>query len=245
VALLKDEAVLTIDTSGAGLHKRGYRSLSAPAPLRETLASVMLTLSNWRPQYPLVDPCCGSGTILIEAVMKALNLAPGLGRSFAAQEWPQISPSLWDSVREEARDLARSLPELRVEGYDLDPEVLSLARYHARQAGAEAHIHFQRRALTDFKSAKKYGSIITNPVYGHRMEDPEAAGALYLNMGKVFQGLDTWSVYILTSHPDFELLYGRKASKTRKLYNGRIECRLYQYHGPRPKRQETQVRCNI
>jgi len=235
--LNKDIATLVIDTSGAGLHKRGYRKLSTAAPLKETLAQVMLTLSNWRPHIPLVDPFCGSGTIPIEACLKAMKIAPGLNRDFVCETWPQIAPELWKRAREEARDAVEIIPDLRVEGYDIDAAALSMARYHAKLAGVDSYIHFQQRDVKDFSSAKKYGAIITNPVYGERLADSQEAAELYSLMGKVFAKLDTWSFYILTSHPAFEKHFGRKATKNTKLFNGRLECRLYQYHGPRPPKK--------
>lgn len=236
VKILKDIVTLVIDTSGVGLHKRGYRKLGTTAPLKETLAAVMLTLSNWRSQTPLVDPFCGSGTIPIEAALRAMNIAPGLKREFVSETWPQLEPRLWQQARQEAQGVIEIIPDLRIEGYDLDGEVLSMARYHAKLAGVEPYIHFQQRDVKDLRSSKKYGAIITNPIYGERLADAEAAAELYRIMGRAFQGLDTWSYYILTSHPEFEMNFGRKATKNTKLFNGRLECRLYQYHGPRPPR---------
>jgi len=241
VKILKDVATLVIDTSGMGLHKRGYRKLGTTAPLKETLAAVMLTLSNWRPQWPLIDPFCGSGTIPIEAAMKAMNMAPGLKREFVCETWPQIDAQLWKKARREAEEAIQVVPDLRIEGYDLDQEVLSIARYHAKLAGVEPYIHFQQRDVRDLKSSKKFGSIITNPIYGERLANLEEAAALYRLMGEVFSKMDTWSFYILTSHPDFERHFGKKATKNTKLFNGRLECRLYQYHGPRPPREARQT----
>jgi len=237
----KDQVTMLLDASGDGLHKRGWRKLNAQAPLKETIAAVMLTLSNWRPEQTLVDPFCGSGTILIEGALKALGVAPGINRSFAGEKWPQIPVQIWNEVREEARQAAADrmkekgevLGGMRLEGYDIDPGVLSLARYHAKLAGVEQYIHFQQRDVRDFHSAKKYGAVITNPAYGERMGDAAEAAKLYRTMGEVFAPLDTWSFYILTSHQGFEGAFGRRATKNTKLFNGRLECRLYQYHGPR------------
>jgi putative N6-adenine-specific DNA methylase len=198
----------------------------------------MLSLSNWRPDLPLADPFCGSGTILIEAVRKALCMAPGLGRNFAAEAWPQMPADCWRQAREEALSAIRVAPDLRVEGYDIDPDVLSMARYHAKLAGVEEHIHFQCRDIRDFRSAKKYGAIITNPAYGERMGDAGEAARLYGIMGRALAPLDTWSFYVLSAHPSFEEAFGRPAAKRTKLFNGKLECRLYQYHGPRPPRRE-------
>lgn len=235
VALLKDMATLTIDTSGPGLHKRGYRKLSAAAPLKETLAAAMIELSRWQPDRVLVDPFCGSGTIPIEAALMALNRAPGLNREFAAEKWPVIPARLWRSARQEAMDLILPRAELQIRGTDIDREVLGLARYHARRAGVEGHIHWQRMPVSELSTQKKYGYLICNPPYGQRLEEMRDVERLYREMGKVFKGLDTWSFYVLTAHHGFERLFGRSADKRRKLYNGRIECQYYQFFGPRPQ----------
>ncbi|MDR0469388.1 MAG: class I SAM-dependent RNA methyltransferase [Peptococcaceae bacterium] len=240
--ITQDQVSLMLDTSGDGLHKRGWRKLGSQAPLKETIAAVMLTLSNWRPEQILVDPMCGTGTILIEGALKTLGAAPGLKRSFASETWPQVPAPLWKQVREGARQAASDrqkereavLADMRLEGYDVDADALSMARYHARLAGVEKYIHFQQRDIKDFRSSKKYGAIITNPAYGERLGDAVQAAELYKVMGRVFAPLETWSYYILTSHQGFETAFGRKATKNTKLYNGRLECRLYQYHGPRP-----------
>jgi len=238
VALLEDQATLTIDTSGPGLHKRGYRRLVGPAPLRETLAAGLILLSFWRPDRPLVDPFCGSGTIPIEAALIGRNLAPGLQRSFAAEAWPNCPASLWDAARQEARDLARpSLPQ-RAIGTDADEESLSLARYHAEQAGVAGQIHWQRQPLAEIRSRQKYGFLVCNPPYGERLGEVQEAERLYREMGKVFKILETWSFYVLTSYPKFEELFGRKADKKRKLFNGRIECNYFQFFGPKPPRRQ-------
>ncbi len=236
VALLKDEATLTIDTSGAGLHKRGYRSLASPAPIKETLAAALVQLSYWRPERPFIDPLCGSGTIPIEAALIGLNIAPGLGREFAAEHWPVIPSGLWKQVRAEARRLIAYDRELNITGSDIDGDVLSLARYHAEQAGVDDQIVFQRLPLSDLSSPFQYGCIICNPPYGARLGEEQALESLYREMGAVFRRLDTWSFYVITSHRDFERLFGRRADRKRKLYNGRIECQYYQFHGPRPPR---------
>jgi len=235
VALLEDQATLTIDTSGPGLHKRGYRRLVGPAPLRETLAAGLILLSFWRPDRPLVDPFCGSGTIPIEAALIGRNLAPGLQRSFAAEAWPNCPASLWDAARQEARDLARpSLPQ-RAIGTDADEESLSLARYHAEQAGVADDVHFQQKRFADFTSKREYGCVISNPPYGERLGRQAEIEALYRTMPEVFRRLKTWSFYVLTAHPDFEALLGQSADRRRKLYNGPIQCTYYQYFGPKPR----------
>ncbi|HOV26527.1 MAG TPA: class I SAM-dependent RNA methyltransferase [Pseudobacteroides sp.] len=237
VALLKDMATLTIDTSGAGLHKRGYRKLVAHAPLKETLASAMLLISRWKHDRVLIDPFCGSGTIPIEAALIAKNIAPGLKRDFISEKWGNISPSIWNKAREEAHDLIINDRELRISGSDIDDEVMSLARYHAKQAGVENDIHLQRLAVADIKSRYKYGFIICNPPYGERIGESKEVEKLYRQMGQVFKQFDTWSYYILTSHPEFEKLFGSRANKKRKLYNGKIQCNYYQFYGPPPPKE--------
>lgn len=238
VALLKDVVTLTIDTSGPGLHKRGYRKLVGQAPLKETMAASLLALSYWNPDRTLLDPFCGTGTIPIEAALKGLNIAPGLRRNFAAEGWPMIPANLWEGARTEARELIRNDRELSISGFDIDEAALSLARHHAREAGVEKAVHFQHRDVADLQSSKKYGCIICNPPYGERLEDAPAAERLYKEMGRAFKKLETWSLYVLTSHPRFESLFGRKADKNRKLYNGKIECHYYQFYGPRPPARE-------
>ncbi|OPY56617.1 MAG: Ribosomal RNA large subunit methyltransferase K [Pelotomaculum sp. PtaU1.Bin035] len=239
VALLKDVATLTIDTSGAGLHKRGYRKLASPAPLKETLAAAMISLTRWHPDLALIDPLCGSGTIPIEAALAGLNLAPGLKRVFAAEKWPAIPARLWQIARQEAEDTALRHEKLTIRGTDIDKDVLSLARYHARLAGVEKQIHWQQLPVAELRARQNYGYIICNPPYGQRLEDIPAVERLYREMGRVFKTLDTWSFYVLTAHRDFEKLFGRWADKKRKLYNGRIQCNYYQFFGPRQPRRDT------
>lgn len=232
VSLLKDRAALTIDTSGPGLHKRGYRSRGGPAPLKETLAAALVLLSHWRPQRLLLDPFCGSGTILIEAAMIGDNIAPGLTRSFAAENWPQLS-ALWRVARREASAAIEDNP-LKLQGSDIDDGAVALARANADNAGVGDKIHFQRRELAQVSSAAKYGCFIMNFFYGERLE--AATAQLYREMGRVFVFWDIWLIYILTNQRDFEKHFGREAAKKRKLYNGRIECNYYQYIGPPPPR---------
>jgi len=238
VSLLKDVATLTIDTSGTGLHKRGYRKLSTAAPLKETQAAAMIKLSYWNPDRILLDPFCGSGTIPIEAALIGINAAPGLHRGFAAENWPNIPQRLWDEAREEAEDLIRRDIKLKIRGTDIDNKVMSIARYHAKLAGVSDQISFQQMDVADLRTKRKYGCVICNPPYGERLEDIKEVENLYRLMGRVFKPLDTWSLYILTSHRDFERLFGRKADRRRKLYNGRIECQYYQYFGPPPPKNE-------
>ncbi len=236
VGLLKDLVTLTIDTSGAGLHKRGYRKLVSAAPLKETLAAALIMISRWNRERVLIDPFCGSGTIPIEAALIGRNLAPGLKRSFTAESWGNIPTALWKQAREEALDSERKDCELRINGSDIDDEVMSLARYHAREAGVEKDVHFQRLPMADISSRYKYGFIICNPPYGERLGEAKDIEKLYRQMGTVFKKLDTWSHYILTAYPQFESLFGRRADKKRKLYNGKIMCNYYQFYGPPPPR---------
>jgi len=238
VALLKDVATLTMDTSGAGLHKRGYRKLGSEAPLKETLAAAMIMLSRWRSDRVLIDPFCGSGTIPIEAALIGLNIAPGLKREFDAERWPVVPGSMWLRAREEAGDAVIGDHKLAVHGFDIDKEVLSLARYHARQAGLGDLVTFQEKPVAELRARHKYGYIVCNPPYGIRLGEVNEVERLYREMGSVFKGLDTWSYYILSAHPEFERLFGSRSDKKRKLYNGRIQCNFYQYFGPRPPRRE-------
>jgi len=234
VALLDDEATLSIDTSGDGLHKRGYRRLASAAQLRETLAAALVQLSYWRPERPLVDPFCGTGTIVIEAALLGRHLAPGRHREFAAEHWPMFSAEFWQTAREEADDLA--LPPLaeRPMGTDIDAEALSLARYHAEQAGVAGDIHFQQRAFVDLLSPRDFGCTIMNPPYGIRMGGDREVEALYRSFPDVLRRLKSWSHYIFSARGDFEQLVGQKADRRRKLYNGQIACTYYQFHGPDP-----------
>ncbi len=234
VGLLKDMATLTIDTSGAGLHKRGYRKLVGEAPLKETMACAMLLISWWKEDRVLIDPFCGSGTIPIEAAMIAKNIAPGLKRSFAAENWNNIPVTLWKNAREEAIDLIKKDQVVRIQGTDIDEQAISLARYHAKQAEVDKFIHLQAMPVSEISSRYKYGFIICNPPYGERSGEIMDVEKLYTEMGEIFKKFDTWSFYILTSHPEFEKLFGRKANKKRKLYNGRIMCNYFQFFGPPP-----------
>lgn len=245
VALLKDVATLTLDTSGAGLHKRGYRKLSAQAPLKETLAAAMIDLSRWTPDRPFLDPFCGSGTILIEAALIGRNIAPGMVRQFPAMHWPTVSEDLWDQAIEEAEDLAKYDLPLEIIGSDIDSEVLSLANYHVRQANLKNAITIKQLPVKDVHVASKYGVIVSNPPYGERIGEKEEVEQAYTDLGRVCKAMDTWSEFILTSNERFEHFYGKRADKKRKLFNGRIECNLYQYLGPLPpKSQREKVGAN-
>ena len=234
VGLLKDVATITIDTTGSGLHKRGYRTLVTGAPLKETLAAAMLLISRWKPDRALIDPFCGSGTIPIEAALIGRNIAPGIKRNFSAEGWHQIPSKLWETAREEAADKIRKDIELRIHGSDIDADVISIARYHAKQAGVADDIHLQRLPVSDISSRYKYGFLICNPPYGERLGEMAETEELYRELGRVYKRFDTWSLYALTSHEQFEKFIGRKANKKRKLYNGRIQCNYYQFFGPPP-----------
>lgn len=234
VSLLKDVATLAIDTSGSGLHKRGYRQLASKAPLRETLAAALVQLSFWNADRLLVDPFCGSGTILFEAAMIGLNMTPGLNRTFDSENWPWIPSSVWKRAREEALDAIRRDVHFRLLGYDIDGKVLKIARHNAKLAGVDGYIDFHTQPFERFSTKRKYGCIITDPPYGERLGDRKEAEELYRQMGKLFKPLDTWSLYVLSPYEGFERLFGRKADRKRKLYNGRIKVYYYQFFGPRP-----------
>ncbi|KUO75779.1 MAG: N-6 DNA methylase [Desulfosporosinus sp. BRH_c37] len=240
VALLNDIVTLTIDTSGLGLHKRGYRQLAGQAPLKETLAAAMLQLSFWHKDRALIDPFCGTGTIPIEAAFIAQNRAPGLKRSFAAEKWPRIPKALWQEAWQEALDLWNRNVPLHIYGSDIDPNALSLARAHAIEAGVEDVIHFQRLPVADVRSRFKYGHMIANPPYGERLGDVTEIEGLYLELGETFNRLQNWSLHMLTTHQFPERLIGRRWDKSRKLYTGRLECHYFQFFGPRPPRETYQ-----
>lgn len=234
VALLHDEALLTVDTTGAGLHKRGYRLLVGEAQIRETMAAALVLLSFWDPERPLVDPFCGTGTIPIEAAMIGRNIAPGLRRGFMFEDWAQMDIEVWDAMRAEAEAAIRPPLSQRLIGTDLSEDALSLARKHASMAGVEADIHFQQRAFADLRAKADYGCLITNPPWGERLGQDDELRRLYGSFPEVLKGLATWSHFILTAFPDFERLVGQKADRRRKLYAANIETTYYQFHGPKP-----------
>jgi putative N6-adenine-specific DNA methylase len=234
VSILKDQVTLSIDTSGPGLHKRGYRTLVGEAPLKETLAAALVQLSFWQAERPFLDPFCGSGTIPIEAALLGRNIAPGVGRSFAAEDWPAIAKTLWHDARQEARDRIARAAKLSIVGSDIDDASLSLARKHAQNAQVEADVRFERRAFSDVKPKGEHGCLIANPPYGERSGDLDTAEDLARQFADLFPRFDTWSIYALSALPNFERLCRRTADRRRKLYNGRIPCTYYQFHGPRP-----------
>ena len=238
ISLLKDQATITLDTTGRGLHRRGYRLMNVAAPLRETLAAGLVLLSNWEPGAPLIDPFCASGTIPIEAAMIGHNIAPGLKRQFDAQSWPVFPPKLWIEARKEAQ--AAILPPLepKIIGTDIDAQALKFARQHAQLAGVENDIHFQQKDFADLTSQRHYGCVICNPPYGDRIGELAQLRPLYESMPAVFSRLPDWSFYIITAWNDFEKVIGLEATRRRKLYNSRIECTYFQFVGPKrpPKR---------
>lgn len=235
IFLLKDEVMVTIDTSGESLHRRGYRLLSSRAPLTETLAAALILLTPWKRDRILVDPFCGSGTFPIEAAMMAANIAPGMNREFTAEKWTNLIPrQLWYETVEEAREMVDMDIEADIQGYDIDAEVVKAARENAKRAGVDGLIHFQQRAVAELHHPKKYGFLITNPPYGERLEDKEHLPQLYRQIGEAYAGLNDWSLYMITSYEDAERYIGRRADKNRKIYNGMIKTYFYQFMGPKP-----------
>jgi putative N6-adenine-specific DNA methylase len=233
-SLNRDVVSLTIDTTGPGLHKRGYRKETGEAPLRETLAAGIVLLSGWKPDRILADPFCGSGTIAIEAALIGKNIAPGLKRSFVSETWWQMPDRIWSSVREEAKGQINDA-SFRILASDRDGAVLKKARENAQKADVSDSVVFQMLPVDEFRSQKKYGYIICNPPYGERTGEEEEIEDLYTAMGETFSQLESWSFFILTAHAGFQRLFGRRATKNRKLYNGMIQCYLYEYFGPKPE----------
>lgn len=235
VFLMKDEVTVGLDTTGESLHKRGYRKLKAKAPIAENLAAALIMLTPWRENRILVDPFCGSGTIPIEAAMMAAHMAPGMNRGFTAETWRHIVDSkCWYRAADEAESMVNLDVETDIQGYDIDDEMVSIARANARMAGVEKLIHFQRRGVEQLSHPKKYGFIITNPPYGERLEDKENLPRLYGTIGERYRLLDSWSLYLITSYENAEQAIGRKADKNRKLYNGMMKTYFYQFAGPKP-----------
>ena len=234
VFIHKDKVTLTIDTSGTALHKRGYRERANKAPIRETLAAAIMELVPWRPGRTLVDPMCGSGTLLIEAAMKGINMAPGLNREFISESWRTMDKKIWWDVRREAYAQMDEDIDFKIYGYDIDEEALEIARENAEIAGVADYIEFKYGDATEFSSDEEYGFIVTNPPYGERLEDTDTVKMLYKQLGYTFRKLKNWSYYLITSYEDFENEFGEEATKRRKLYNGMLKSNLYQYIGPKP-----------
>jgi putative N6-adenine-specific DNA methylase len=237
VSLLSDMVTLTLDTTGPGLHKRGYRAEGGEAPLRESLAAALVKLSKWLPGRELADPFCGSGTIPIEAALMGCNIAPGLGRTFVCEEWPDMKESVWHQVREEARAVINRSAGFRILASDIDARMVKIATLNAQRAGVAKFISFQKQGIDQFSSSKRYGCFVCNPPYGERTGETVEVEAAYKTMGEVYRRLDSWSLFALTAHPHFERLFRQRAQKKRKLFNGNILCHFYQYFGPLPPKR--------
>ena len=231
--LFKDVVSVMIDTSGVALHKRGYRPDAGAAPLRETLAAALALTARPREDTLFWDPTCGSATIAIEAAMILSNRAPGLGRSFVGETFPQISADIWRTARESAEADIRYDADFEVWASDIDEDVLDVAYENALRAGVEEHMRIFQADVRSIEKPDRRGTIVCNPPYGERLMTPEEAEALYRDMGRVFESFLPWQIYVITSHPAFEKAYGRRADKIRKLYNGMIPCNLYQYFKPK------------
>lgn len=234
VGILKDHVTLMIDTTGPGLHKRGYRDTATAAPLKETLAAALIDLSYWRKNRVLIDPVCGSGTIPIEAALIAKNIAPGISRKFVSENWPQISPKIWKEARAEAYEKIDVHFRPEIFGSDIDPKAIEIAKHNAKLAGVDDCIKFEVKDLNEIILPCDYGVVICNPPYGERIGTTKEVERLYKNMGNVFDMDPTWSVYVITSYEDFEKLYGRRADAKRKLFNGMIKTDYFQFQGTRP-----------
>ena len=232
--LMKNNVCLMLDTSGDPLHKRGYRALSNDAPMKETLAAALVELARVRSNHTVIDPCCGSGTILIEAAQKALNIPANGKRSFAAEKWSIFSPQVWQEQRELAYSRIKSDCAFKGIGYDIDDNALDICRRNARLAGAADYITFKHRDIHDFSESFERTSVICNPPYGERLADIATAQEIYKTMGKVFTKKQGWSYTVISPEGDFEKCFGRKADKRRKLYNGMISCQVYQYFRNEP-----------
>ena len=235
VFLMKDEVVIGLDTTGDSLHKRGYRKLTAKAPIAENLAAALIMLTPWKKDRILVDPFCGSGTFPIEAAMMAANMAPGMNREFLAEDWKNIIPRKhWYEAMDEANDLVDTSVQVDIQGYDIDADIIRAARSNAKAAGVDHMIHFQQRSVADLSHPKKYGFLISNPPYGERIEEKKNLPELYKTIGERFAALDSWSAFLITSYEDTERYFGRKADKNRKIYNGMMKTYFYQFLGPKP-----------
>lgn len=227
-SIMKDVAEIFLDTTGQGLHKRGYRAVGNDAPLRETLAAAMVQLSHYRGRQLFIDPFCGSGTIAIEAALAAKNRAPGIARSFAAEKWPVIPESAWRNARREALE-GEFNGEYSIFASDIDPKAIELAKKNAERAGVEKLIHFEVADATAFSRTTERGVIVTNPPYGERLMEKQEAERLYKGFGEALRGAENWKLYLLSSHTEFERTFGKQAGKKRKLYNGMIKCDLFMY----------------
>lgn len=238
VSILKDVATLTIDTSGAGLHKRGYRIAQGDAPLKETLAAALVKISKWSPSRPFYDPFCGSGTIATEAAMIGQNIAPGFNREFISEQWPWMKQEIWDAAREEADRLANYDQELNIIGSDIDHKMVAIAQENAMEAGFADIITFKQMTAPDFTTVYEDGVMIGNPPYGERIGEKEEVEKMITKLGQKMKNYPTWSVYMLSSMENFEEKYGKKATKKRKLFNGFIRTDYYQFWGQKSKREK-------
>lgn len=239
VFLKKDVVTVGIDTSGVSLHKRGYREVAGKAPITETLAAALIMLTPWRRDRILVDPFCGSGTFPIEAALMAAGIAPGMNRSFLAEDWNHLIPrKCWYEAIDEASERMDSAVETDIQGYDIDPAALKAARENAKRAGVDRLIHFQQRPVQELSHPKKYGFLISNPPYGERIEEKKNLPQLYRALGERFKALDSWSMYLITAFEDAERCVGRKADKNRKIYNGMMKTYYYQFMGPKPPKRK-------
>lgn len=236
VFIHKDKVTLSIDTTGDALHKRGYREKANKAPIRETLASGLIYLTPWKVGRTLVDPMCGSGTILIEAAMIGINMAPGLNREFISEKWRTLDKKIWWDVRKDAFNKIDNESKFKIYGYDIDAECIDIAQENAEIAGVDEYIEFNVGDATEFKSEEEFGFIVTNPPYGERLEDKDSVKQLYKELGYAFRKLKNWSYYLITSYEEFEYEFGQKAAKKRKLYNGMLKTNFFQYQGPKPPR---------
>lgn len=231
VAINKDKVLITLDTTGSSLFKRGYRVNKGGAPLKENMAAALVLLARWYPEMPFVDPVCGSGTIPIEAALIGCNIAPGLKRNFAFENWDWVDKDIVKQAREQAQAAIKKDVDLDISGYDIDGSMIEIAKENAVQAGVQDIVNFKQMAIKDFKTDKINGVIVANPPYGERLSDKEHVHQLYQQMGKLYQPLTSWSKYILTSDLQFEQFYGTKATKRRKLYNGSLRTDFFQYWG--------------
>lgn len=235
ITILKDNATVTVDTSGAGLHKRGYRVMDVAAPIKETLAAAMVQLSFWKPGRYLMDPCCGSGTIPIEAAMIGRNIAPGLGRKFACEGWDIIPQSVWKEERKAAFDAIDYDADVRIFASDVEPKAVEAARENAAEAGVDDCIVFKRMNMSHIEAREPSGIIITNPPYGERIGGEGQKDRIYAVYRKFFRENPDWSLFMITTDRDVEeKIFGREADRRRKLYNGRLEVCYYQFHGKKP-----------
>ncbi|MCR5502675.1 MAG: class I SAM-dependent RNA methyltransferase [Lachnospiraceae bacterium] len=236
----KDEVTAGIDTTGESLHKRGYRKLKAKAPIAENLAAALIMLTPWKADRILIDPFCGSGTFPIEAALMAAKIAPGMKRDFTAMEWKNLIPEReWTDIREEASGMIDLTVDTDIQGYDLDDEMVKIARANAKAAGVDHLIHFQRKDVSGLSHPKKYGFVITNPPYGERLEDKESVIPIYRTLGERFRALDSFSLYLITAYEDAEKALMQKAAKNRKIYNGMMKTYFYSFPGPKPPKKRT------